>query len=101
MVQAAEFWNLHDLARRGELDRPDVGGVLVEGEMGARLMVIDEVTGQDSTQVSFVEDKNVVEILAPDRPISRSASGFCQGLCGAVRTSSMCIPFTRWRNCWP
>ena len=67
VVQAADFWNLHDLARRGALDGPEVGCVLVEREMGARLMVISEVTGQDSTQVSFAEDKNVVETLAADR----------------------------------
>jgi hypothetical protein len=35
VVQAADFWNLHDLARRGELDKPEVGWVLVEREMGA------------------------------------------------------------------
>jgi hypothetical protein len=65
VVQAADFWNLHDLARRGELDRPGVGCVLVEREMGARLMVIGEVAGKDSTQVSFAEDKDVVETLTP------------------------------------
>src|SRR6267378_276468 len=31
--------------------------------------------------------------------MSRSAKGFCHGLCGAVRTSSIRMPFTRWRNC--
>jgi hypothetical protein len=35
VVQAADFGNLHDLARRRELDRPGVGCVLVEREMGA------------------------------------------------------------------
>jgi hypothetical protein len=53
VVQAADFWNLHDLARRGELDRPRVGCVLVEREVRARLVVIGEVVGQDSAQVSF------------------------------------------------
>ena len=67
MVQAADFGNLHDRARLGVRDRPKVGSVLVEREMSARLMVIGEVTAQDSTQVSFVEDKNVVETLAADR----------------------------------
>jgi hypothetical protein len=41
-MQPADFGKLHDLRHRGECDRPDVGGVLVEREMGARLMVIDE-----------------------------------------------------------
>src|SRR2546421_11781494 len=31
--------------------------------------------------------------------MSRSAKGFCHGLCGAVRISSIRMPFTRWRNC--
>ena len=31
-------------------------------------------------------------------PMRRSAKGFCQGLCGAVRTSSIRKPFTRCRN---
>ena len=35
--------------------------------MGARLMVIVEIAGQGSTQVSFVEDENMVEALAADR----------------------------------
>ena len=82
MVQAADFWNLHDLARRGELDRPEVGCVLVERETGARLVVIIEVTGQDSTQVSFAENKDVIETLAADRtdqalPIRANRSTTC------------------------
>jgi hypothetical protein len=38
-VQAADFGKLHDLPRRRKLDRPEVGCVLVESEVGARLMV--------------------------------------------------------------
>jgi hypothetical protein len=30
VVQAADFWKLYDLARRGELDGPEVGCVFVE-----------------------------------------------------------------------
>jgi hypothetical protein len=67
VVQAADFWNLHDRALLGARDRPKVGCVLIERQMGARLMVIGDVPGQDATQVSFVEDKNVVETLAADR----------------------------------
>ena len=67
VVQAADFCDLHDLADGGKLDRPEVRCVLVEREVGARLMVIGEVTGQDSAQVSFAQDENMVEALAPDR----------------------------------
>ena len=67
MVQAADFCDLPDLAGCGKLERPEVRGVLVEREVGARLMVRDEVTGQDSAQVSLAQDENMVEALAPDR----------------------------------
>ena len=67
MVQAADFWTLRDFARRGELDGPEGGCVLVEREVRARLMVIGEVAGQDSAQVSFAEDEDVIQTLAPDR----------------------------------
>src|SRR5262245_50455256 len=82
VVQAADFWNLYDLARGGELDRPWVGCVLIERGMGARLMVIDEVTGQDSRQVSVAKDKNVVEAVAADRTDQALGAGI---LPGAVR----------------
>jgi hypothetical protein len=36
VVQAADFWNLHNLARCGKRDRPEVGRVLVNREMGVR-----------------------------------------------------------------
>jgi hypothetical protein len=67
VVESADFWNLDNHASRRRLDRPGVGGVLVEREMGARVMVIIEVTGQNSSKVSFAEDQNVVETLAADR----------------------------------
>ena len=67
MVQAADFWNLQDRDRLEAGDRPNIGCVLVEREMGARLMVIGEVPRQDSTQVPFVEDQDMVEALAADR----------------------------------
>jgi len=45
MVQTADFGNLQDRARLGELDGSDVGGVLVEREVRARLMIGREVPG--------------------------------------------------------
>src|SRR5262245_45040551 len=67
VVQAADFWELDDLASCGELDGPGIRCVLVEGEVGAYLMVIAEVAGQDSTQVSFAQHEDVIQALAPDR----------------------------------
>ena len=68
MVQAADFGTLHDRPRRRTLDRPEVGCVLVEREVGARLMVIGKVSGQDTAKVSLAEDEHVIQALAPDRP---------------------------------
>jgi hypothetical protein len=98
MVQAADFGKLHDVARCGELDRPEVWSVLVEREMGARPVVVSEVAGQDAAKVSLVENEHVIQALALDRVDEPSTNGFCHGLCGAVRTSSIPMPFTRCRN---
>jgi hypothetical protein len=40
MVQASDFWKLHDLAGGGPLEGPDVGCVLVEREMRASMMIV-------------------------------------------------------------
>jgi hypothetical protein len=58
-------------------------------------MVVGKVAGQDATKVSLAEDKHVIQALASDRPMSRSAKGFCHGPCGAERTSSISMPFKR------
>jgi hypothetical protein len=49
--------------------------------MGARVVVIIEVTGQDSTQVAFAEDEDVVETLAPDRAEGVPRKDFATGCC--------------------
>ena len=67
MVQAADFGKLHDLPCRREFDRPQVGRVLVEGEVGPHLMVVGEIAGQDAAEVSLAEDEHVIQALAPDR----------------------------------
>jgi hypothetical protein len=67
MVQAADLGKLHDLPRHGEHDRPEVGCVLVQRKVGARLMVIGEVAGQDAAEMSLAEDEDVIQALAPDR----------------------------------
>jgi hypothetical protein len=64
MVQAADFGKLHDLACCGEFDRPDIWSVLVEREMGAGPMVVDEIAGQDPAEMSLVQDEDVIQALA-------------------------------------
>jgi hypothetical protein len=67
VVQAADFGKLDDLSCDGELDRPKIGCVLVQREMGTRLMVVGEVSGQDAAEVLLAEDEHVIQALAPDR----------------------------------
>src|SRR5436853_5549213 len=43
MMQATDFGNLHDPARLGELDGPDVRRMLVEREVRASPMIVGEV----------------------------------------------------------
>src|SRR5882724_9509655 len=67
MMQATDFGNLHDPARLGELDGPDVRRMLVEREVRASPMIAGEVAGQDAAQVAFAENQNVIQTLASDR----------------------------------
>ena len=66
VVQAADFGKLHDLPCHVELDRPEVGRVLGQREVGTRLLVVGEVSGQDAALVSLAEDEHVIQALAPD-----------------------------------
>jgi hypothetical protein len=67
MVQSADFWTLHDLARRGELDGPELGCVLVEREVCATVMIVVDVARQNAAQVRLAKNENVIQTLAPDR----------------------------------
>ena len=59
MVQATDFGELHDPACREDLDRPEIGRVLVQREMGAHSMVVSAVAGQAAAEVSLVEDESM------------------------------------------
>src|SRR5919106_2897759 len=67
MVESADFRELYDLARRGELDRPEVWSILVEREMGTRPVVVGEVPGEEAVEVSLAEHEDMIQALAPDR----------------------------------
>ena len=68
MMQTTDFGDRDDRTALRRLDWATVGGVLVEREMCARLMVIREVADEDATQVPFTEDEHVIQTLPPDRP---------------------------------
>ena len=67
MMQATDFGNLHDSARRGELDGPDIRRILVEREMRASPVIVREVRGQDASQMPLAENDSMVEALASHR----------------------------------
>jgi hypothetical protein len=78
-MQTTDFGDRAALRR---LDWATVGGILVEREMCASLMVVREVGGQDAAQVPFTEDKNVIQTLPSDRTDEASAKGFSMGCAG-------------------
>src|SRR5881397_1065900 len=75
VMHATDFGNLHDPARRGQLDGPAVGRILVEREMRASEVIVGEVAGQDAAQVAFAENQNVIQTLAADRADEQLGEG--------------------------
>ena len=53
-----------DAAVLGWLRRARLGCIFVQGKMRPRAVVVVEITAQTTTQVSFVEDDDVVEARA-------------------------------------
>ena len=68
VMQTTDFGDRDDRTALRRLDWATVGGVLVEREMCASLMVVREVADQDAAQVPFTEDEHVIQTLPPDRP---------------------------------
>ena len=68
MMQATDFGDLHELAYLRRLDGPPIRRILLEREMRSCAVVVREVCGQRATQVPFVQDENLIQALAPDRP---------------------------------
>src|SRR2546427_3565836 len=67
MMRATDCGNLHDSARRGELDGPDIRRILVEREMRASPVIVREVRGQDASEMPLAENDSMVEALASHR----------------------------------
>ena len=65
-MEPADLRERNDVAHSGRLNCARHGTVLIEGEMGPRLVVVGEVALQDTSQVLLVEDDDVIEALAPD-----------------------------------
>ena len=64
MMESADFGECEYLSQAAFMNLPRVGGILREGEMGSRLVVIPAVAHEDPVQMAFIEDDDVVEALA-------------------------------------
>jgi hypothetical protein len=67
MMESAEVRNRHDTLLGRRLERAWVRAVLVQRLMGARGIVVGQVSPQQPKEVSLVQDQEVVEALSPDR----------------------------------
>src|SRR5712692_10527748 len=66
MMESADLGQRDDGAMRRWLDRARLGRLLLEGEVSARPVVVPEVGSETTTEVSLVQDDEVVEKLTAD-----------------------------------
>src|SRR2546430_4963336 len=88
MMRATVLWNRQDAARRGELDGPDIRGILVEREMRASPVIVREVRGQDASQMPLAENDSMVEALASRRADEPLREGILPRAVGRDRKST-------------
>jgi hypothetical protein len=62
-MQAADFWDLDHLAKRGRLDRSADRRILFERQMRTAPSVVCKILLQGLAQPSLTEDKDVVQTL--------------------------------------
>ena len=67
MVQAADLWEGDNGACRRRLYGPRLWAILIQREMGPASVVITKVRRQHTSQVTLVEDDDVIETFAADR----------------------------------
>lgn len=67
MVQTMDLRGGDDAAAWWRLDRPRLGAVLLEREMGSRSAVVIDLRRKHLTQMAFVENDQVIYAFSPDR----------------------------------
>jgi hypothetical protein len=68
MMQPTHFWDFPDQSSLGTLDRPRHRAIHSQRPMGAPVMIILEVPGQEPSQMSLMQDDHVIQTLAADIP---------------------------------
>jgi hypothetical protein len=72
-MQTAELREGNNVARGGKVYATRPWAVLVEREMRSGVMMILKIARQYAAQVTFIEDDNVIQTVAADRTMRRSA----------------------------
>ena len=73
MMQTADLGEGNNIACGGKLHATRPWAVLVEREMRSGVMMILKIARQYAVQVTFIEDDNVIQTVAADRTMRRSA----------------------------
>jgi len=63
--------------------------------MGAGLIIIERIQGQNPAQMLLAKDQDVIQAVAPERPDQALTYAFCQGDLGEIGRSR--IPIARIR----
>ena len=66
MMESADLEQRNDAALFRSLNGARLGRILLESEVGARLVVVAEIAAQATPKVRLVQDDDVVEKLAAD-----------------------------------
>jgi hypothetical protein len=101
MMESAEVGCRHDTLLRRRLEGAWVRAVLVQRLMGARGVVMGQVSLQQPVEAPFVQDHEVMRHSLRIDPMTRSTKGFCQGARGAMSTSRINIRPIRRANSAP
>jgi hypothetical protein len=67
MMETANLWKGDYLAYFGGLDRPWHGTVLIQRKVSARPVIVVQIGSENSPQVPFVQDDEVIKALSPNR----------------------------------
>jgi hypothetical protein len=66
MVKSTHFRERHHATFRRPVDASWRGCVLLEGEMRSRPMVVEEIRGQETSQVPLADYDHMVQAFSPD-----------------------------------
>ena len=67
MMETADLWKGDYLSRLGGLDRPWHGTVLAQSKVRARTVIVIQIGSENTSQMAFIENDDVIEALPPDR----------------------------------